>query len=44
MSSFLEFMERATTGPILSENEFNMRVLIPNVGKMVREYGVQYDP
>ena len=44
MSSFLDFMERATTGPIISEDEFNMGVLIPNVRKMVREYGIQYDP
>jgi len=37
-------MERATTGRILSENEFYMGVLIPNVRKMVRECGIQYDP
>ncbi|MFQ6079263.1 MAG: monomethylamine:corrinoid methyltransferase [Thermodesulfobacteriota bacterium] len=44
MPSFLDFMERATTGPIISENEFNMGVLIPNVRKMVREYDIEYDP
>jgi methylamine--corrinoid protein Co-methyltransferase len=37
-------MERATTGPIISENEFYMGILIPNVRKMVREHGIQYDP
>ena len=44
MSSFLDFMERATTGPIVSENEFYMGVLIPNVRKVVKECGIQYDP
>ena len=37
-------MERATAGPIISENEFNMGVLIPNVRKTVKEYGIEYDP
>lgn len=44
MSSFLDFMERATTGPIISENEFNVGVLIPNVAKTVKEYGIECDP
>ncbi|NIS62610.1 MAG: monomethylamine:corrinoid methyltransferase [Proteobacteria bacterium] len=44
MSSFLDFIERATTGPIISEDEFNMGILIPNARKMVREYSIQYDP
>jgi len=37
-------MERATTGPIFSENDFNMKVLIPNVRKVVKEFDIQYDP
>jgi hypothetical protein len=44
MSSFLDFMERATAGPIISEDEFNMGVLIPNVMKTVKMYGIEYDP
>ena len=44
MPNFLDFMERATTGPILSEDDFNMKVLIPNVRKVVREFGIRYDP
>lgn len=44
MSSLLDVMERATTGPIISENEFNVGVLIPNVAKTVKEYGIEYDP
>lgn len=44
MPNFLNFMERATTGPILSEDDFNLKVLIPNVSKVVREFDIQYDP
>ena len=44
MPTFLGLMERATTGPILSEDGFNMKVLIPNITKVVREYGIRYDP
>lgn len=44
MPNFLDFMERAITGPILSENDFNMKVLIPNVRKIVKEFDIQYDP
>jgi methylamine--corrinoid protein Co-methyltransferase len=44
MSSFLGFMERATTGPIISENQFNVGVLIPNVARTIKEYDIEYDP
>ena len=44
MPNLLDFMERATTGPIFSENDFNMKVLIPNVRKVVKEFDIQYDP
>lgn len=43
MPNLLDFMQRATTGPILSEEAFNMRVLIPNIRKIVREYDIRYD-
>jgi len=44
MPSFLDFMERATTGPILSEGDFNLKILIPNVSKAVREFDIRHDP
>ena len=44
MPNLLDFMERATTGPIFSENDFNMKVLIPNVSQVVREFDIRYDP
>jgi methylamine--corrinoid protein Co-methyltransferase len=44
MPEFLDLMERATTGRILSEDDFNLKVLIPNVRKTVREFDIRYDP
>jgi len=43
MLTFLDIMERAITGPLLSEDGFNMQVLVPNVAKVVRDYGIRYD-
>ncbi len=44
MPNLLDFMKRATTGPILSEDDFNMKRLIPNVRKIVREFDIRYTP
>jgi methylamine--corrinoid protein Co-methyltransferase len=44
MSNLLDFMERATTGPLLAEHDFNMKVLIPTVRKVVREFEIAYEP
>jgi methylamine--corrinoid protein Co-methyltransferase len=44
MPNLLDFMEQATKGPILSEDDFNMKRLIPNVRKIVREFDIRYTP
>ncbi len=44
MPSFLDFMERATTGPMVSEHEFNRKILIPNIRKTVKEFEIKYSP
>lgn len=44
MPNLLDFMERATTGPVLAENDFNMKHLIRNVRKIVREFDLRYSP
>jgi len=44
MPNLLDFMKRATTGPILSEDDFNIKHLIPNVRKIVREFEIRYTP
>jgi methylamine--corrinoid protein Co-methyltransferase len=44
MPSFLDYMERATYGQILSENDFNLKTLIPNVRWAVQEFEIRYTP
>jgi methylamine--corrinoid protein Co-methyltransferase len=44
MPNLVDFVERATTGPILAEDTFNLKVLIPNVSKIVQAYEIRYDP
>ncbi len=44
MLNILDLMERALTGPPMSENDFNMKVLMPEIIKTVRERGLKYDP
>jgi methylamine--corrinoid protein Co-methyltransferase len=44
MPTFLDMMERATSGPLMTEDDFNLRALIPNIRKTVREYELRYDP
>ena len=44
MPNFLDIMERATTGPMLSEQEFNRKILIPNVRKGVKDFNIKYSP
>ena len=43
MPSFLDIMERALKGPIMTEKDFNMKILIPNIGKIVKEFNIKYD-
>ncbi len=44
MPNLIDFMERATSGPIVSEDDFNMKFLIPNVRKTVKEFNISYTP
>jgi len=44
MPNLIDFMERATSGPIVSEDDFNMKYLIPNVRKTVKEFNIRYTP
>ena len=41
--TFLDFIERAATGPILSEEDFHLKVLIPNIRRVTREFDLRYD-
>ncbi len=44
MISFLEVLERATTGPMMSAKEYDMKVFIPGVRKVVKKYKIKFDP
>ena len=44
MANLLDFMERATTTPIMTEDDFNLKTLIPNVRKIVKEFDLKYSP
>jgi len=42
--SFNTVLERAFTGPICSERDFDLRILVPSVRKVVEKYGIKYHP
>jgi hypothetical protein len=44
MPNLIDFMERATSGPIVLEDDFNMKYLIPNVRKIVKDFSINYTP
>lgn len=44
MISFLEVIERATTGPMMSVKEYDMKVFIPAVREVVKKYKIKFDP
>jgi methylamine--corrinoid protein Co-methyltransferase len=43
MLNFLDVYERALKGPIMSEQDFDMKVFIPRLKEIVRAYGIKYD-
>ena len=43
MPNFLDFIERAGSGPMLTEKDFNMKSLIPNVKELVNAYNIKLD-
>ena len=44
MTNFLDVYERALEGPIMTENEFDMKVFIPQIRKVVKDFGIKYVP
>jgi len=43
MAGILDVYEKALQGPIMTENEFDMRVFVPQVRRVVKEYEIRYD-
>ena len=44
MLNFLDVYERALKGPLMTEQDFDLKVFIPTLRKVVKEYGIVYDP
>lgn len=42
MLNFLDIYERTLKGPIMSEHDFDMKLFIPTLRKVVKEYGIRY--
>lgn len=42
--SFLEVLKRSVTGPIVSEKEFDLKILFPKINEVVKEHKIKYDP
>ena len=43
MLTFLKVVERASTGPVCSERDFELKILVPNLRKVLKEYDIEYD-
>jgi len=44
MLSFDTVVERALTGPICTERDFDLGIFVPNLRKIIEKYGIKYDP
>ena len=44
MTDFRDYIERAVSGGLMSESDFNMKYLIPNIRKIVKDYDIRYSP
>ena len=43
MLNFLDVYERTLKGPIMSEKDFDMKIFIPRLKNIVKNYGIQYN-
>jgi methylamine--corrinoid protein Co-methyltransferase len=43
MLDFLDIYERAVKGPIMGERDFDVKVFIPTLNEVVKEYEIKYD-
>ncbi len=44
MISFSNVVDRALTGPICTERDFELGIFVPNLRKIVEKYDIKYDP
>jgi len=43
MLSFLDIYERTLEGPVMSENDFDMKIFIPKLNEIVKKYEINYN-
>ena len=41
--NFLDIFKKALDGPVMTENDFEMRRFMPKVNEIVKKYGIKYD-
>ncbi len=44
MPDLLDFLERAMTGPIMTQQDFQINILMPNIRSVLEEFQIAYDP
>lgn len=44
MISFATVVEKAFTGPICTERDFDLEIFVPNLRKVIEKYDIKYDP
>lgn len=44
MISFLEVIERAMTGPLVPEKEYDLKVFVPKLRQILKKYDIRYEP
>jgi len=44
MITFSEIIERALRGPICAERDFELRIFVPNLRKVIEKHKIKYDP
>ena len=43
MLNFLDIYERTLKGPLMSEADFDLKVFIPRLKKVIKDYGIRYE-
>jgi len=44
MINFSTVVERALSGPICTERDFDLGIFVPNLRTVIEKYGIKYDP
>ncbi len=44
MPTLFDYLERSVSGPIMTLKDFQMKILIPNIRRIVNEFEINYDP